>query len=73
MPKCPLCGKEINFLINVCTEIHEYKASLGEEGTIEYIDLDVYPISHSEDGFFCPECRAKLFDSEEEATEFLST
>ena len=66
MPKCPKCGKEIDYLVNV------------ESGDMDYRfnpDGDYYPGEFLSDGgrneYECPLCQATLFTDETTALEFL--
>lgn len=68
-PRCPRCGKELTYLINVCEEFHVYYFEVDEEGEVDYRDKDSWPGDTSEYG--CPFCFEVLFTSEEEAKAFL--
>jgi len=63
MPKCPKCGKEIDYLTNFVIE--EYKLTIDENGNgyHELVDCD--------DDYQCPECATILFRDEEKAVKFL--
>ena len=71
MVKCPKCGKEIDTLKNICTNItHEYTFYIASNGEADYkYERDLSEYSESE--YWCPECDAFLFDNEEEAERFL--
>jgi hypothetical protein len=65
MPKCPKCGKIINYLINVVSGWKNYIFD-GKNYEEDKFESDgVLNI------WVCPECEEELFDSEEEAIEFL--
>jgi hypothetical protein len=69
LPKCPRCGKEIDYLINVCEETAKYVFSFdGGKGCDYYFD-DSWPGDWSV--FQCPECDEELFTNEEDAKKFL--
>jgi phage FluMu protein Com len=66
MPKCPKCGKVINYLINVVSGWKNYifDGRNYEEGEFEPDGVLNF--------WVCPECKEELlFDSEEEAIKFL--
>jgi len=64
MPKCPKCGKEIEYL----DYTQPAKASVKPAGGyLEYCWWDEYV---AEGEYECPECGEVLFDSEEEAERF---
>jgi len=66
MPKCPNCGREIDYLINSTLERVDYRYN-GDE--YERIDSSI-----EEDlGYFCPECYAQICHSELEAIDFLES
>jgi predicted RNA-binding Zn-ribbon protein involved in translation (DUF1610 family) len=71
MPKCPKCGKEIDFLKNyVSNTTEEFNFSLNDKGepVYEYVDALTYG---SNSVYACPECGEDLFTNEEDAIEFL--
>jgi len=71
MPVCPKCGKKIDFLINYVRNItEEFRTTLNNRGEPEYEYVDTF-LSGSDSVYACPECDEDLFDSEEEAVEFL--
>lgn len=73
MPKCPNCGKEIDRLGQSSPEIVYYECWRDERyGGLEYEHS--HKIENTQVGdiaFFCPECSADLFTTEEEAIAFL--
>lgn len=71
MPKCPKCGKEIDYLKHWQQSSVSYEFTLDDEG---YPNYDRDEIVGGEDSEWdCPECNEELFNNEEEATEFLKT
>jgi predicted RNA-binding Zn-ribbon protein involved in translation (DUF1610 family) len=74
MPKCPNCGKEIDFLKNyVSNATDEFNFSLNDKGKPVYEYVDTLAMSESEDDniYACPECGQTLFTNEKDAIEFL--
>ena len=69
MPKCPECGAEIDYLINVCETIEEYIFSVDGGGFADYEQTDAWAGDWSE--YRCPECRKVLFRDEDDAVKFL--
>jgi hypothetical protein len=69
MPRCPECGEEITYLINVCEEIVESIFELDSLGEADYDHVDSWLGEMNE--YRCPICYEVLFNSEEEAVEFL--
>ncbi|MCK9544953.1 MAG: hypothetical protein M0R03_23300 [Novosphingobium sp.] len=65
MPKCAKCGKEIKSLIEDRVQRAYYKF-IGKDN-LEFRDYDTI-ISQE---FYCPECDKKLFDDEDQASDFL--
>jgi len=64
MPKCPKCGKVINWLINVESGWASYRF----DGNYEFEDFEADGnVNH----FECPECGEVIAQTEEEATKFL--
>jgi len=72
MPKCPKCGKEIDYLRDFSPVWQEYKMIIDENGDAhyEFVD-DSLPIDTIDDEYECPECGEVLFTDEEEAVKFL--
>jgi len=72
MPKCPKCGKEIDYLWNYSAVWEEYKLTIGRDGyeQYEFID-DSAPVDGIDDEYVCPECHEVLFTDEEDAVNFL--
>lgn len=64
MPKCPKCGKEVGFL----TAIETKNTTSTYYGGHDYDVTDTEIIGEA---WMCPECNEQLFDSEEQAKEFL--
>lgn len=64
MLKCPKCGEEIGFL----TAIETKKTTGTYYGGEDYDVTDTEIISEA---WLCPECGEQLFDTEEQAKEFL--
>jgi len=65
MPRCPKCGAEINSLDVKALTIMRFFMHLGEPC---YEPTEAQP---EDTRFYCPECGAVLFTSEEEAVKFL--
>jgi len=64
MPECPKCGKYIDTLTMIETR----------KGTATYYGGQDYDVTGSEiigEAWLCPECNEQLFDTEEQAKEFL--
>jgi len=64
MPKCPECGRNIDFLNYVCVEESEYLFT-GNDYNYENSELI------EDKGYFCPKCFEYLFGTKEEAKRFL--
>jgi len=72
MPRCPRCGKEIDYLYNYSAVWIEYKLTIGIGGYEQYELMDdPVPIGDRDDEYVCPECREVLFTSAEDAINFL--
>jgi DNA-directed RNA polymerase subunit RPC12/RpoP len=72
MPKCPKCGKEIDFLENYqYPTVDYYHFYLDSEGNPQYEYMDGFSSKDDEGDYYCPECGEKLFDNEEDAIKFL--
>jgi len=71
MPKCPECGKEINYLIFSGEEYVTATVSLRKNGTIDYTNWNSCGGFGDIMDYSCPECHAILFDNEEDAEAFL--
>ena len=71
MQKCPRCGMEIDYLINICTEEIESDFTINSMGYGEYDEMDANPIPIDDGFFMCPECGKILFFDEQTATKFL--
>jgi len=78
--KCPNCGEEIPYLINeYIEEVMVYEVIPDTNGKILYFRVGSKPVSDSMsitnipeiNLFYCPECKALLFDNEEDAEAFL--
>jgi predicted RNA-binding Zn-ribbon protein involved in translation (DUF1610 family) len=71
MPKCPKCGKEIDFLKNYQNYATiEYNLSLDSRGEPQYEYVDTLLFA-DDNVFACPECGEDLFSTEEDALAFL--
>ena len=68
MPKCPKCGKEIDYLREFMSE--EFKLTVDENGYVHYDLVDASVLNRG-DEYKCPECGEVLFTDEEEAVKFL--
>jgi hypothetical protein len=68
MPKCPVCGKEIDYLIEYSKEWRKYRVRLVGD-SIEYEEIDEADVIDHE--YACPECDTTIATTEEEAEEFL--
>jgi len=69
MPKCPKCGKEIDYLFDYSKVEQLFIFSL-ENGEPRYEAKDSFSLSLP-DEWECPECGEVLFRSEEDAIKFL--
>jgi len=71
MPKCPKCGKKIDYLIYNAYELEKATFYVTDTNT-EYSNWDslgfTYPNTTE---YHCPECDELLFVDEEEAEKFL--
>jgi len=65
MPKCPKCGKEIDYLTDFILE--EYKLTIDENGSA------YHELVNDSDEYQCPKCAAILFRDEEDAVKFLKS
>ena len=72
MPKCPKCGKEIDYLVDYSPAWQKYEMRIDKNGDAhyEFVD-DSLPIDTIDDEYECPECGEVLFTDEEEAVKFL--
>lgn len=75
MPRCPKCGGMTEYLIcrSILTVVRDETVYVDDYDELYYDDED-----YSEDeldsrleGFYCPNCDSKLFDSDDEAYRFL--
>ena len=55
MPKCPFCGKEIEYLYSWYQEVSRYIVSLDESGNIQW-EQDFVSSSEPLDTELCPHC-----------------
>jgi hypothetical protein len=71
MPRCPECGKEIDELICIAEEIHEYTFQFDdkEPDDVRYEETDMW--AGDWQIWKCPLCDAELFHSQKEEKEFL--
>ena len=69
MPKCPKCGKVINWLINVESGWASYRFD-GNYYSYNY-EFEDFEADGSVNYFECPECGEVIAQTEEEAREFL--
>jgi len=70
MPKCPVCGSEINYLYNFSKEWRKYKVRLNGND-LEYEEVgEAYVIEHE---YVCPECGSTIATTEEDAEKFLKS
>ncbi|MEM2463567.1 MAG: hypothetical protein QXY07_02665 [Candidatus Bathyarchaeia archaeon] len=68
MPKCPNCGRKIDWLINlVCENIEKYIFKFDERGEPQYDYIDGWGWSN----YICPMCGELLFTDDEKAMKFL--
>jgi predicted RNA-binding Zn-ribbon protein involved in translation (DUF1610 family) len=73
MPKCPKCGKTIEFLKDYMTGVTQvFYFSLNDDGSPDYCD-DELILEGGRDEFACPECGETLFTNEEDAINFLKS
>jgi hypothetical protein len=70
MPKCPKCGKEINFLKSYVYSRDEFNFVIDNDGTFDYDYVDNWDCVIDRE-FCCPECEEILFTDEEDARDFL--
>jgi len=72
MPKCPKCGKEIDYLRDFSPVWCEYNLRIGENGEeyYEFVD-DSLPMDNINDEYECPECSEVLFKNHDDAVKFL--
>jgi len=72
MPKCPKCGKEIDYLKDYFPVWQEYNMRINENGE-EYYEFvnDSIPMDVMNDEFECPECGEILFKNHDDAVKFL--
>lgn len=72
MPKCPKCGKEIDYLKDYFPVWQEYNMRINENGEeyYEFVD-DSIPMDEMNDEFECPECCEILFRNHDDAVKFL--
>ncbi len=76
MGKCPKCGKEVNEL-----EVHRHhrqvevwRAFLNGDGEIDYDCIKTESWDEwTEEKYICPACGATLFETKEEAEDFLKS
>jgi len=77
MLKCPECGQEIEYLINeYVEEVAVCRVYPDENHGVFYFDLEPVDAENSIsrpniDLYYCPKCKALLFDNEEDAKAFL--
>jgi len=71
MPKCPKCGKEIDYLRDFSPVWQEYKLTIDKNGDADYEFVDNTTSMDFGDIYECPECGEVLFTDEEEAVKFL--
>ena len=69
MAICPKCKKEIEYL-DYCAITHTTGVLQIDDGLPLY-DEDWHPLHEAEFTFECPECRAELFNNEQEASDFI--
>jgi DNA-directed RNA polymerase subunit RPC12/RpoP len=68
VPRCPRCGKEIDYLIEYSKEWRKYRVRLVGD-SIEYEEIgEAYVIDHE---YACPECDSTIAITEDGAKEFL--
>jgi predicted RNA-binding Zn-ribbon protein involved in translation (DUF1610 family) len=68
MPKCPECGKYIDYLVVWKKEVWTYTERYDYPG--EFGDMIDSEVDVLQEEYSCPRCGSKLFESEEEAKEF---
>ena len=68
MPECPNCGSQISYLINQQKVREEYEI-YEFDGEYRLIDRETIPADGST--YHCPECGIELFNSEDNAINFL--
>jgi len=71
MPRCPKCGKEIDYLRDFSPVWQEYKMIIDENGDAHYELIDNEIPMDIGDEYQCPKCEEVLFRDEEEAVRFL--
>lgn len=76
MPKCPMCEKEVDHLVNKCVEKATYNVILDRASTAKIPGKDelFYDYDNTElvmDVFVCPECGRPICLNEKDALIFL--
>ncbi len=71
MPCCPECGAEIDH-ISLAENIRMYWNLLPNGEWDQIDDSNTYPADDPDSSYECPECCAHLFDTQEEALDFLN-
>jgi len=71
MPKCPNCGKGIEYLNHFQSGETKYEFSV-DQGDPCYEEEEFIANNETND-YECPECHKVLFTDEEKATEFLKS
>jgi len=68
MPRCPVCGSEIEYLKNYvkAEKLYLYDGEKYKEGGFYILCTDP-----ADGNYECPKCEKVLFTSEEEAKKFL--
>jgi len=67
MPKCPFCGKEIEYLHSWYQEVTRYRVSLDENGDLQW-EQDFVSDSEALETGVCPHCERHIpiYDDTEE-------
>ena len=72
MPKCPKCGKGVDYLRNYSLHWTEHKFTVSKDGLPSYAPSDNIVMSDPvKNEYVCPECDATLFKSEGKALAFM--
>jgi predicted RNA-binding Zn-ribbon protein involved in translation (DUF1610 family) len=70
-PRCPKCGKEIDYLIYTAKELVKADAYLSDRSIVEYHNWDTINVDYDTIDYECPECGEVLFHDERDVERFL--
>lgn len=71
MPDCPKCGASIDHLVYWAYELRRAKFYVRTTGKVEYDNQESRDVDEETIDYDCPKCEATLFNSEDEAVNFL--